>query len=240
MNNTSGGTFNTLKSMTSTTGSFGAMSVQKSAHLSRSANASNDVSKATNITLPEPQSLYLSVRRPSLQQNHELESFIDVDNCFGFDDDDDDDDFFNQSKPNPISNPISNLSANSKPTTSKQKTPVKKQNVQHAKKKPAISAIRANLKRFLHHVEAADDNLSVTKKPKPTTNAPKALSKAKKLKSPVKEKPKVIFNNTEGTKQKDIRSAFIAKAYDNAKPSTSKDADSIPLFEELETVSKYH
>lgn len=117
--------------------------------MSRSTDASKEITKRPEVTLPEAE--YLTVRRSSVHPNHfETDADVNVDNCFGFDDDDDDDES------------VSKQGANAKALIGAEKA--------------ALKETRANLKRFLHNVDSTE---STSKKMKPVVAPKRAQKKLK-------------------------------------------------------------
>lgn len=96
-----------------------------------------------------------------------------------------------------------------------------------ANQSSALSKVRADLKRFLHG--------STNKQPETAANTGNQRSGPTLFKSPTKEKPVNVIGVIDKNKQRDIRSAFVAKPSDtrNIEPSSSE-SNRIALFEEGE------
>lgn len=96
-----------------------------------------------------------------------------------------------------------------------------------ANQSSALSKVRADLKRFLHG--------STKKQPETAANTGNQRSGPTLFKSPTKEKPVNGIGVFDKNRQRDIRSAFVAKSSDdrNIEPSSSG-SNRIALFEEGE------
>lgn len=138
-------------------------------------------------------------------------------NCFGFDMDDD----------------IELVSASKTETICRE---VKSTN--NSSSASALNDARAKLKRFLHGSNP-NSHLSASNQLCEKANN---QNQRNEVNNAVKEKSKLFLdlNESDGLKQKDIRSAFAAKPYhsnvDEAIPSTSKQNLPVLLFEDTGTV----
>lgn len=172
---------------------------------------------AKELTLPE--GTYFASRRAAQDFDRTITDVDLVEACFGFDDDDD------------IENDVANNNSGGP-----------KRIVQNTTKSGGLSEIRAMYKRFLHSSDAdgatkkskaavPDSGKSKAKTVKNTAKSPAkaVMSPAKAVMSPRKE-VRNVFGDA-GGKQKDIRSAFVAKSSDK-----DKHANKAVLFEEVETV----